>query len=119
MQDFRQLLVWKKAHELALRVYRVTAAFPRDELYGLTTQIRRASVSIPANIAEGCGVGGDKGFARYLHVAMGSACEVEYHVLLARDLNLLKEAEYDQLVAQVGEVKKMLASLIRKLKADS
>jgi four helix bundle protein len=119
MQDFRQLLVWSRAHELALAIYRTTARFPREELYGLTSQTRRASTSVPANIAEGCGIGGDQTFARHLHVAMGSACELEYHLLLARDLNLLNDAEHDGLAAQVAEIKKMLTSFIKTLKADS
>ena len=84
MQDFRQLKVWRKAHSLALAIYKGTVRFPRTELYGLTSQIRRACVSIPANIAEGCGRGGDPELGRFLQIAMGSASELEYHLLLAR-----------------------------------
>ena len=85
MKDFRKQKVWGKAHDLALKVYRVTEAFPKTELFGLTSQIRRAGVSIPANIAEGCGRDTDADFARFLQIAMGSASELEYHLLLAHE----------------------------------
>ncbi len=116
MQDFRNLNVWQKSHELTLAVYRATVAFPKSELYGLTSQLRRASSSIAANIAEGCGRGGDADFARFVQVAMGSASEVEYHLLLARDLGLLPDDAYQNLDGQVTEVKRMLATLIKTLK---
>ncbi len=118
MRDFRELKVWEKAHAMALGVYKATAGFPRDELYGLTSQIRRACTSIPANIAEGCGRGGDAELARFLRIAMGSASELEYHLLLACDLNLLDRSQYDRLVSDVIEVKRMLASFIQKLTAE-
>ncbi len=86
MRDFHQLQVWEKSHRFALAVYQVSRAFPSSELYGLTSQIRRASLSIPSNIAEGCGRQGPPEFARFLHIAMGSASEVEYQLLFARDL---------------------------------
>lgn len=89
MKDFRNLKVWEKSHQLALAVYKATSTFPRHELYGLTSQIRRACASIPANIAEGCGRSGDAELARFLQIAMGSASELEYHLLLARDLGFL------------------------------
>ena len=117
MQDFQKLKVWEKAHHLTLTVYRATVKFPREELYGLTSQIRRASASIPANIAEGCGKGGKAELARYLQVAMGSASEVEYHLLLARDLGYFDGSQYTELQAMVTEVKRMLASLIAKVKS--
>ncbi|HXF52361.1 MAG TPA: four helix bundle protein [Dehalococcoidia bacterium] len=116
MRDFRDLKVWEKAHALALDVYRVTQGFPPDELYGLTGQMRRASSSIPANIAEGCGRDGDGELARFLRIAMGSASELEYHLLLARDLALCPRADYDRLTADLTEVKRMLATLIRRLR---
>jgi len=103
---------------LTLAIYRAIAGFPKDELYGLRSQIRRSCASIPANIAEGCGRGGDKDFARFLQIAMGSASELEYHVLLARDLNLLDTGAYEALAGDVIEIKRMLASFIQKLKAD-
>ena len=119
MQNFRNLKVWEKAHQLTLSAYQVTRAFPKDEIYGLTAQIRRACASVAANIAEGCGRKGDAEMGRFLHMSMGSASEAEYHFLLAHDLRLLANAEYQQLDAQVTEVKRMLASLLMKLKADS
>ena len=92
--------------------------FPKAELYDLTRQLRRASASIPANIAEGCGRSGEAELARFLHIAMGSASEVEYHFLLARDLQLLPKADYERLAADVTEIKRMLTSLILKVKAE-
>ena len=118
MRDFKSLRVWEKGHQLTLEIYKVTAMFPKDELYGLTSQIRRASVSIPSNIAEGCGRGGDTELARFLQIAMGSASELEYQILLARDLDFLDSSDYDRLTRDVVEVKRMLTSLIQKLKAD-
>ena len=119
MKDFKKLKVWKKAHQLTREVYKATAAFPKEELYGLTSQIRRSSASIPANIAEGCGRHGDAELARFLHVAMGSATELEYHLLLAHDLGLMDKLTYEKLVSGVIEVKRMLTSLIQKLIAES
>lgn len=118
MRDFRDLKVWHKAHELALDAYRTTRSFPKDELYGLTSQIRRCAASISANIAEGCGRDSEPELARFLVMAMGSASELEYHLLLAKDLGILPDAAYSTTQPQVIEVKRMLASLIKKLKAD-
>jgi four helix bundle protein len=119
VQDFRELKVWQKAHRLTLAVYRATSGFPREELYGLTTQIRRASSSIPANVAEGCGRQGDAEFARFCSIALGSASELEYHLLLAKDLRLMKEAEHADLSDRTTELKRMLTALRQKLKAES
>lgn len=119
MKDFRKLKVWEKSHQLVLEVYRVTATFPSAEMYGLTSQLRRASASIPANIAEGCGRGGDPELARFVQIAMGSASEVEYHLLLVHDLGFVTSSDYEGLVDSVIEVKRMLASLIKRLRADS
>ena len=83
MKDFRQLKVWEKSHQLALTVYKATKGFPKEELYGLTSQIRRSSMSIPTNIAEDCGRNTDTDFARFLQMAMGSASETEYQLILA------------------------------------
>lgn len=117
MKDFRQLQVWEKSHQLALAVYKATKEFPKEELYGLTSQIRRANMSIPTNIAEGCGRGTDPDFARFLQIAMGSASETEYQLLLARDLDFLQNDVYKKLNNDVEEVKRMLASLIIKIRA--
>jgi len=116
MQDFRSLQVWGKGHQLTLAVYKATASFPKDELYGLTSQIRRACASIPANIAEGCGRSGKAELGRFLQVSMGSASELDYHLLLAHDLGLLRDKEYEQLQTQAVEVKRMLSSLIVSLR---
>lgn len=118
MRNFRELKVWEKAHHLTLGVYNASQSFPRDEIYGLTSQIRRSSVSVPANIAEGCGRNGDAELARFLQIAMGSASELDYHLMLARDLNLLNSSDYARLASEVGEVKRMLTSFVQKLKAD-
>jgi len=107
-----------KAHLLTLEIYKVTATFPREEVYGLTSQLRRSSASIPANIAEDFGRGGNAELARFLQIGMGSASEVEYHVLLARDLNLLTKQIYDDLDGRIVEVKRMLASLLLKVRRD-
>lgn len=119
MRDFRKLNVWTKAHEVTLRVYGLTVDFPRDEQYGLTSQIRRAASSIPANIAEGCGREGDAELSRFLRIAMGSANELEYHLILSRDLGYLTADSYEATAGSVSEVKRMLSGLISRLKADS
>ncbi len=118
MKDFRDLKVWEKAHHLAVSVYRATADFPSEEKYGLTSQLRRSAASIPSNIAEGCGRSGDRELARFLQIAMGSASELEYQLLLCRDLGLLQGSVYKELEKPTIEVKRMLTSLIRKLMAD-
>ena len=113
MKDFRTLEVWQKAHQVTLAAYRVTKTFPADERFGLTSQIRRAASSVPANIAEGCGRRGDAEFHRFLQIAMGSASELEYHLLLSRDLEYFNPSDHKVLTAEVQRVKKMLSSLIR------
>jgi four helix bundle protein len=118
MKDFRQLQVWEKSHLLALAVYKATKEFPKEELYGLTSQIRRSSMSVPTNIAEGCGRGTDPDFARFLQIAMGSASETEYQLILARDLGFLPNEIYKKLHTNVEEVKRMLASLIITIRAE-
>lgn len=117
MKDFRQLQVWEKAHTVTLLVYRLTATFPTEERYGLTSQLRRASASIAANIAEGCGRNSDGDFQRFLTIAMGSAVEVEYFLLLAHDLGFLRVDPYRSADRRVVEVQRMLGSLIRKVEA--
>ena len=115
MKDFRELKVWEKAHLLTLMLYRLTRVFPREELYGLTSQIRRCSSSIAANIAEGCGRRGNAELHRFLQIAAGSASELDYHLLLARDLHFLQEPEYRESVGLLLEVRRMLTSLSRKV----
>jgi len=118
MKDFRQLKVWEKAHQLALDIYRATKNFPKEELYGLTSQIHRASMSVPTNIAEGCGRNTDAEFARFLQIAMGSASETEYQLILAHDLEFLSKESHGSLHQEVEEVKRMLASLLKTIRAS-
>ena len=118
MKDFRELKVWEKSHSLTMAVYRATAGFPKDEVYGLTSQLRRSCASIPADIAEGCGRRGDAELARFLQIAMGSASELEYHLLLSRDLGYLNPTEYEPLSKETTEVKKMLTAFIQTLKTN-
>jgi len=117
MREFGKLKVWERGHRLTLDVYEVTAAFPRGELYGLTSQMRRSCAAMPANIAEGCGRGSNADLARFLQKALGSASELENHLLLARDLEHLETNDYKRLIAEVRELKRMLTSFIRNLKA--
>ena len=118
MVGFRDVKAWQKAHELTLAVYRTTRAFPKEELYGLTSQLRRSSASVCANIAEGCGRSGKRDFARFLQVALGSASELEYHLVLAADLKLIDSGTYARMDRSVVEVKRMLTGFIRKLTSD-
>ena len=118
MKDFRDLRVWLKAHELTLKVYTETASFPKEELYGLTSQIRRCSASIAANIAEGCGRRGNGEFHRFLQIAAGSASELDYHLLLANDLKFLKQTQYQELYKALLELRRMLTALITKVEAE-
>ena len=118
MQDFRNLDVWKRSHELTLAVYRVTKSFPDDERFGLTSQLRRGTSSIPANLAEGCGRGSDADFGRFVQNAMGSASEVEYELLLAKDLQYFDASSYTPLNDEITGIKRMLTSLLRKLRTN-
>lgn len=119
MGNFRNLQVWRKSHQLTLEVYRATAGFPREERYGLSSQIRRSCSSIAANVAEGCGRNGEAELARFCSIALGSANELEYHLLLAKDLNFIKSSDYQRLDQSATEIKRMLAALILKLRAES
>jgi four helix bundle protein len=112
MQDFRKLKVWEKGHALTLAVYKATARFPRDEAYGLTSQMRRSSSSIPTNIAEGCGKDTTPELRKALRTAMGSASELEYQLILAHDLGYLPTSDFDELSAATVEVKRMTAGFI-------
>lgn len=116
MQDFRNLKVWEKAHQLTLAVYQATAKFPKEELFGLTSQTRRSVASIPTNIAEGCGRGSDADFGRFLQMAAGSASEIDYQLLLARGLGYLGPESYVDLTKDLAEVRRMLAKFIQRLK---
>ncbi len=116
MQDFRKLRVWQAAHALTLAVYGATKGFPKEERYELTSQVRRAAVSVPSNIAEGCGRGSRRDAAQFFQIAMGSACELEYQLLLARDLGFLTEPDYTKLESAVRNVKRMLAGLLARVR---
>jgi four helix bundle protein len=118
VKDFRKLKVWRKAHELTLLVYRATAGFPREKTYGLSSQLRRSCASVAANLAEGCGRNGDAEFARFCSIALGSASELEHHLLLATDLKLVEREDYEGLSQRATELKRMLTALLQKLKAD-
>ena len=116
MQDFKRLQVWEKSHDLTLKIYGATSQFPREEIYGLTSQIRRACASIPTNIAEGCGRASSADFARFLQIALGSASETEYLVLLAHDLKYLTADQYAELMDTIIRIKKMLINLQKSVK---
>jgi four helix bundle protein len=116
MQDFKALKVWQKAHEYVLLMYRATGGFPKDEMFGLRSQIRRCSVSISANIAEGCGRLTSADFAHFLTMAMGSACEAEYYLILSRDLGYVSPNDHHQLDGLLQETKRMLSSLIARVR---
>ncbi len=117
MQDFKSLKVWEKAHGLTLEIYRYTKDFPKEELYSLTNQLRRAASSVPANIAEGCGKKTKADFANFLNIALGSANETEYFLILSRDLNYINQDNFNTLSKEANDVKAMLINLINKVRA--
>ncbi|MBN8595517.1 MAG: four helix bundle protein [Anaerolineae bacterium] len=116
MRDYHKWAVWEKAHQLNLDVYRATKSFPNEELYGLTSQTRRAAHSIPANIVEGAGRSSDADCARFMDIAVGSANELEYHLLVTRDLDMLSGAVHADLTARIREIRMMLAAFIARLR---
>lgn len=118
MKDFRNLQVWKKGHNLTLDLYKATEKFPKSELFGLVSEIRRCSASIPANIAEGCGRRGNGEFHRFLQIASGSGSELEYHLILSKDLGYLLQPEFKRLADQVVEVRTMLTGLIGRVEEE-
>ena len=115
MGNYRELSVWKRGHGLALAVYRSTQKFPGSERYGLTTQLRRASISVVSNIVEGSARQGDREYVRFLRIAHGSVCEVQCQLLLARDLEFLERSSWQRLDEECQEIGKMLNGLIRSL----
>jgi four helix bundle protein len=114
-KGFRKLLVWQKAHQMVMVVYKLTENFPKSELFGLSSQIRRAAVSVPANIAEGYAAGGKGQFSRFLNIAQGSLAEVEYYLILSTDLNYVTDAQYQDAESLRGEVGFLLHRLIQSL----
>lgn len=117
MRDFKKIQVWQKAHRLTLKIYKITSTFPKDELFGLVSQMRRATASIPTNIAEGAGRETQKEFARFIHIASGSASEVEYHLLLAHELGYISPEKYAPLEKDITEIKRMLYGFGKALKS--
>ena len=115
MRDFKELIVWKKAHLLCLEVYKITNDYPSEEKIGLISQLRRASSSIPTNIAEGCGYQTQKEFGRFLRIASGSASEVEYQLLLSKDLKFVTQEKFEELTKEVIIIRKMLYKLTQSL----
>jgi four helix bundle protein len=118
MEDFKDLKVWVKAHQLTVHVYERTRTFPREEIYGLTSQMRRAAGSIGANTAEGCGRRSDPEMRRFVQIARGSASELEQHLLLSRDLRFLSDAEFAELEGKTHEIQRMLAALAQRLRSS-
>ncbi len=117
MQNYKDLKVWVKSHEITLKIYNLTKGFPKEEIYSLTSQIRRCSSSIPANIAEGCGKNSNIDLGRFLNIALGSANETEYFLLLAKDLGYLTIDDHRLLERSINEIKAMLISLIQKVRS--
>jgi four helix bundle protein len=115
MQDYKQILVWKKAIGLTVKIYKLTATFPKSEVYGLSSQIQRASVSISCNISEGAGKSSRKDFNRFLEMAYGSANEVENLLIIATEIKYIKEVESSIYVSDVQEIRKMLNGLMKSL----
>ena len=118
MRNYEDLHVWQKAHILTLAIYKATRCFPNEERFGLTSQIRRSSASIGANLAEGCGRRSDGEMARFVHIAMGSGAELSYHLRLAWDLDLLSKSTAEELRSDLNEVMRMLSSLSLKFEAQ-
>ncbi len=112
MRNYKKYQVWKLAHEVTLDIYKITKTFPKSELYGITSQLRRASSSVAANIAEGCGRESQAEFRRFLIIANGSATEVEYFLILSNDLNIIDHDQYKTLINTVVLLNKKLNSLI-------
>ena len=119
MQDFRKLKTWEKSHRLALRVYQITRLFPKEEKFGLVSQMRQSAASIPTNIAEGCGRGGGADMARFLQISIGSAHELDYQVLLSKDLGYLSPEDYQDFFSTLTDLKRMLAGLLTKVRSAS
>lgn len=119
MQNYKDLKVWEKSHLFTVAIYNCTKSFPKEELYGLTNQLRRASSSIPANIAEGCGKNSKAELAHYLNIALGSANESEYFLILSKDLLYLPTEIFSELSDKINQIKAMLISLINKVRATA
>ena len=119
MSDYKKLKVWEDAHKFTVDIYYITQKFPNNEKYGLTSQIRRSSSSIPTNIVEGCGQLDNGNLIRFLGIAKGSAFEIEYQLLLAKDLNYITNEEYKLLLAKIQSIIRRLTNLIKSLKSKN
>ncbi|HTF56513.1 MAG TPA: four helix bundle protein [Planctomycetota bacterium] len=119
MQDFKKLRVWQMSHALMLDIYRAADSFPREELYGLNRQLKDAAISVEANLAEGSCKPGDHEFRRFVSISLGSACEVESHLIAARDLKFLPAQEFERLNTACQNVRRMLVGLLRRLSAPT
>lgn len=116
MKDFKKLKIWQRSHKVTLSVYKASSKFPGEEIYGLTSQIRRSAISVPSNIAEGCGRNSDAELARFLVIASGSAFELLSQLILSKDLEYLSEADFKVLETELTEIMKMINTFIQKLK---
>ncbi len=119
MKDFKKQVIWQRSHLLTLDIYKATRTFPKEEMYGLTSQIRRAAASIPTNIAEGCGRRTNAELANFFNIASGSASEVEYELLLAKELQYITAEQYDLWIQEICEIRSMLAAYMRKLRTNN
>lgn len=108
MRDFKTLQIWESSHKLTLDVYELTASFPKEEVFGLTSQLRRSVASVPTNIAEGCGRNSDADTAHFIQIAIGSLCETEYHLILARDLGYIDNVSYESLSERITILRKQM-----------
>lgn len=118
MRNYRDLKVWAKAYALSLELYCLSRAFPREEIYGITSQLRRAAVSIGANLAEGCGRRTNAEMARFVKIAMGSASELDHHLLLCKDLGFLQDEDYKRNSSNLNEVRRMLSALLDSIEEE-
>ena len=116
MRDFKKYLVWQKSHQVTLEIYKLTRSFPKEEMFALTSQMKRSSSSIPTNIAEGCGRSSDKDFCRFLYISCGSANELEYQIILSIALQFINSEDGENLLSQIEEIKKMLNGLSMKVR---
>ncbi len=115
MRNFRELQIWQKSHQFTLKTYLFTKNYPKEELFGLTSQMRRSSASIPTNIAEGCGRNTNPDFKRFLVIASGSSAELEYQLILSKDLDYISELTFNKLEKELIEIRKMIHSFIKKI----
>ena len=115
MLNFKDLSIWQRSHKLTLDIYKATLHFPKEEIFGLTSQIRRAASSIPTNIAEGCGRRTNAELANFLNIASGSASEVEYEILLAKEVGYISDQQYESWTREISEIRSMLAAYMKKL----